>query len=244
MQNKKIRLKDKLLLGLALTSAFMEEFRDPGGFVSFSYEQMYGFAPRKYKKHNFNVLVNRLSKTKDISKTVKDGKAYFTLSDYKGILIKRFPLVSLRDSWDGKFQVVIFDIEEINKKRRNFLRGKLKELGFGMWQRSVWISPLPIKDKLRDFLKEQGLFGTVCVFTVGKEDCGNLRDFADRIWKIEEINNEYKDWIESFKKAKEKGDSATLRDEFWKILLNDPFLPEDFLPHDWAGKEALALLKQ
>lgn len=246
MRSKKLWLRDRLLLGIALLGDIFEEFQDPGGFVSFSYKQMYGFTPNKYKKHNFYVLLSRLSKANQISKTVRDGEVYLTLSNHKGILVERFPLMRLRDKWDGKFRVVIFDIEEVNKRRRDFLRGKLKELGFGMWQRSVWVSPLPIEKEFKEFLKEQELLTAVHILTVPKEDCGNLQIFANRIWKIEEINKEYKEWIKALdEKVKNKGNTyKSLKEQFWNILLKDPFLPKIFLPKDWVGEKALSLFKE
>lgn len=246
MRSKKLWLRDKLLLGIALLGDIFEEFQDPGGFVSFSYKQMYGFTPAKYKKHNFYVLVSRLLKANQISKTVRCGEVYLTLTNHKGILVERFPLIKLRDKWDGKFRVVIFDIEEVNKRRRDFLRNKLKELGFGMWQRSVWVSPLPIEKEFKEFLKEQKLLTAVHILTIPKEDCGNLHMFADKIWKIEEVNKAYKEWIKALKeKIRNKGRAyKQLKEQFWEILLKDPFLPRIFLPEDWAGEKALDLFKE
>lgn len=56
--------------------------------------------------------------------------------------------------WDGKWRVVIFDIVEMKKFHREALRGKLKELGFHLIQKSVWIHPFDCRDEislLRDF---------------------------------------------------------------------------------------------
>lgn len=44
-------------------------------------------------------------------------------------------------SWDRKWRIVIFDIPENNKKARNALRQKLKELDFYCWQKSVFVHP-------------------------------------------------------------------------------------------------------
>ncbi|MDP3987995.1 MAG: PaaX family transcriptional regulator C-terminal domain-containing protein [Candidatus Levybacteria bacterium] len=244
MQRKRIWLKDKLILGLALIDFAMREFRDPGGFVSFSYENMYGFTPQGYKKQNFNMLVSRLSKNKKMSKIVKDGKVCFIISDCKGILIEKFPLLGLREKWDGMFQVAIFDIEEVNRVRRNFLRRKLKELGFGMWQRSVWVSPLSIKNKFREFLKEQEFSEMVYIFSVKKEDFGDLKSFANGVWKLEEINKQYKGWMERLEATKGKSLQDNLKNEFLDIVLRDPFLPKEFLPQDWLGEQALKLFRQ
>lgn len=56
--------------------------------------------------------------------------------------------------WDGKWRLVIFDIAELKRTQREAFRGKLKELGFMVIQKSVWIHPFPCQDEialLRDF---------------------------------------------------------------------------------------------
>ena len=49
---KLLKPKDILLLGLAHVLDFAEEVRDPGGFISFSYKNMYGWIPRRYRRNN------------------------------------------------------------------------------------------------------------------------------------------------------------------------------------------------
>ena len=43
--------------------------------------------------------------------------------------------------WDKKWRVLIFDIEDRHKVKRESLRGKLKELGLFQLQKSVWACP-------------------------------------------------------------------------------------------------------
>ncbi len=43
--------------------------------------------------------------------------------------------------WDKKWRVLIFDIGEKYKMKREALRGKLKELGLFPLQKSVWVCP-------------------------------------------------------------------------------------------------------
>ena len=43
--------------------------------------------------------------------------------------------------WDGKWRILLFDISEKLKIKREALRGKLKELAFYQLQKSVWIHP-------------------------------------------------------------------------------------------------------
>lgn len=56
--------------------------------------------------------------------------------------------------WDRKYRIVIFDIPNITRIKRDALRGKLKELGFFRLQQSVWVCPHQCKKEinlLREF---------------------------------------------------------------------------------------------
>lgn len=57
------------------------------------------------------------------------------------------------DKWDKKWRMVIFDIPEKNKKAREALRMKLKELGFKELQKSVFVYPYECEDEI-DFIVE------------------------------------------------------------------------------------------
>lgn len=43
--------------------------------------------------------------------------------------------------WDQKWRILIFDIPDKHKIKREALRGKLKELGLFQLQKSVWVCP-------------------------------------------------------------------------------------------------------
>ena len=56
--------------------------------------------------------------------------------------------------WDGLWRIVIFDIKEKQRIKREALRGLLKRLEFYPLQRSVWVSPYECRDEvqlLKDF---------------------------------------------------------------------------------------------
>jgi len=55
--------------------------------------------------------------------------------------------------WDGKWRVIIFDIPEMSRKDRNFLRRELKWIGFKELQKSVWVYPYEIEKGLKLLLK-------------------------------------------------------------------------------------------
>lgn len=55
--------------------------------------------------------------------------------------------------WDGIWRIVTFDIPESEKRARNALRLKLKELGFYQLQKSVFIHPYPCLNEIQ-FIEE------------------------------------------------------------------------------------------
>jgi hypothetical protein len=55
--------------------------------------------------------------------------------------------------WDGKWRAVCFDIPELNKKDRRFLRSELKWMKFTELQHSIWITPFNIEKELLALLK-------------------------------------------------------------------------------------------
>ncbi len=52
--------------------------------------------------------------------------------------------------WDKKWRVLIFDVSEKHRIKREALRGKLKELGLYPLQKSVWVCPY-------DFFREMDM---------------------------------------------------------------------------------------
>jgi len=51
--------------------------------------------------------------------------------------------------WDGHWRVVMFDIPELQRSRRDALRRELAEAGFKKLQGSVWVSP----DECEEYIK-------------------------------------------------------------------------------------------
>lgn len=52
------------------------------------------------------------------------------------------------DNWDKKWRIVFFDIPEDKKSRRDGFAAKLRQLGFAVLQRSVFIHPLPCREQV------------------------------------------------------------------------------------------------
>ena len=89
----------------------------------------------------------------------RNHQIYISLTEKGKKKAGRFQINSLKirkpKKWDGKWRLVIFDISQLQKIKREAFRGKLKELGFYPLQKSVWIIPYKCKDEielLKDFL--------------------------------------------------------------------------------------------
>ena len=57
----------------------------------------------------------------------------------------------------GNYIIVFFDVPEEMKKRRDFFRGAIKELGFEKLQLSVWASSYDVKSELNSLIEKCGL---------------------------------------------------------------------------------------
>ena len=63
----------------------------------------------------------------------------------------------LEEKWDGKYRLVIFDIPEVARHHRNWLRQELYFLGYEKLQNSVFISKLSLTEELIREIKERGI---------------------------------------------------------------------------------------
>ena len=68
-------------------------------------------------------------------------------------------------TWDKKWRIVIFDIPQELHIARVKLRARLKNLGFYMLQKSVFIFPYPCEGELGTLCKELGVSDYVDVIT-------------------------------------------------------------------------------
>jgi len=254
---KLFRSRDILLLGLANLLDFSEEVRDPFHLLSYSYKNMYGWVPKQYQKHNFYQLISRSYKAKFIEKVERDGKMYIRItSEGKKTIQRDFPMLSLQNrQWDRKWRIVMFDIEEVNKQVRERLRAKLKELGFGMLQKSVFISPHDLLKDFSEFAEASGIKNYLYLLETHKLIVSDQRQLANRVWKLDDLNEKYKEIIDmisdsdrmkksdSQMKEKMRNVCANIRNSWLRIVVEDPFLPKAFLPIPWYGDKAEKLVR-
>lgn len=235
-----------MLLALATLGDILEEVRDPFGFVSASFEQMYGFTPSQYKRHNFQVSVSHALKVKNIEKVVRNGEVCFRLTRRgKSRFFNDFPLVSLsKKSWDRKWRIIIFDIEEEKRKNRDVLRRKLYNLGFGKLQKSVYLSPFALEKEMEEFLEASGFSDKALLFVTDSVSLEKAKQLAREVWYLSSLNNQYFDLLEQVRNGKSSTERVRdLKSKLVDILLADPCLPSELLPTPWYRDEVVKEVK-
>ena len=257
---KLIKPQDILFLSLAGIGDIFEELRDPFMLYGKAYENMYGFIPRRYKRHNFLKSVSRSLKTGYIEKIEKNGEMYIRLTKRGAEKTKRdFSLLRLsKAKWDKKWRIVFFDIEEASRVTRNSLRVKLKELGFAMLQKSVWVTPHDIMVDFYEFIDKVGLQQRVFLFQGEALLAGDHKELARKLWKLDELNEKYKELEKEIEKVKQLAvrlDDRTkmregmeerkrkLRMSYLSILSCDPHLPRELLPTNWVRSKVAGKIK-
>ena len=72
----------------------------------------------------------------------KQGISHAKILDLENLIIEK------PHKWDGKWRIVFFDIPEKERKARNALREKLRDLGFYELQKSVFVLPYGCQDEI------------------------------------------------------------------------------------------------
>jgi phenylacetic acid degradation operon negative regulatory protein len=86
----------------------------------------------------------------------ENNKSFFKFTARGLNFIELLKLSAGRLKWDGRWRILIFDVPENQRQKRDMLRAKLTDLGFHQLQKSVWITPYPIPEIFTEFLSDIG----------------------------------------------------------------------------------------
>jgi DNA-binding transcriptional regulator PaaX len=116
----------------------------------------YSIYRKKQKEIEWKKFYNSFHYLKNqglIEMNYKGKQLYITLTEEGRKKVGRYQIDDLKIKkplrWDKKWRVLIFDIEEKDKIKREALRGKLKELRFYPLQKSVWVCPYSFDKEIR-----------------------------------------------------------------------------------------------
>ncbi len=123
---------------------------------------------KKRLKRNLSKLIYRLKKAGFVTvKEIKGKKGVLiTPKGAEKILQIKIKLTEKKKRSDGKWVMVVFDIPEKRRKIRDRLRSFLRSLGFQMFQKSIWISPYDVLEKVQKLAEKFYLEKSVRIFLI------------------------------------------------------------------------------
>jgi len=182
-----------------------------------------------------------------IQKVIINGQMNFRLTGAgRKELFRLYPVLEVgEEKWDGFWRVIIFDIPESKRSSRDSLRKEIIKQGFGRLQDSTYISPYEFSKSFMNFLQVKGLAGSVLLMEAKQKHLGNPKMLASKVWGLKEIEKEYQVVIEKLStrfgisdKRKREEFLKKIYSEFLKVVVKDPFLPEELLPSGWEADRA------
>lgn len=185
MRLKKVKLTHILLFIAAGIIDLSQEIKDPFNLFSSYYKNFYGELPPRWQKDKLWTTFSYCLKRKYLKKNsdIKKNK-FFISKKGEDQLKKNYPQYYYKQSdWDKKIRLVIFDIQELNRHKRDYLRRLLKQLGFIMLQKSVWISPYNQFKFLKPWLKENNLEEKILLLETNQINIKNKNWLLSKFWR-------------------------------------------------------------
>ncbi|MEK9194294.1 MAG: CRISPR-associated endonuclease Cas2 [Patescibacteria group bacterium] len=132
-------------------------------------------------KIKYNTLIYKLKRDGLVVKSLRNGLKIFTitmkgknkLEALKTKIKKQLPSPKYEKKETTNPIIVAFDIPEKERRKRNWLRDVLKNLGFRIIQKSVWAGKVKIPKRFLEDLKKLRLIDFVEIFEVSK--AGSLK---------------------------------------------------------------------
>lgn len=163
MKARKATLTDRVLsVLLEIGEILPRPFETPYSYI----KRAGGVSKKKYRR-----TVHDLEKRGILEISRKHGDTFIRLTQ-KGELqaLLKFARLDNVKAWDGKWRLIIFDIPEQARDKRNQLRALLKKEGFVKLQASVFISARPLNRAAVEYLKKTRLIGYIRILRVDEID--------------------------------------------------------------------------
>jgi phenylacetic acid degradation operon negative regulatory protein len=155
--------------------------------------------------------------------------------------------------WDGTWTVVAFSVPEDQRHLRHLLRARLRWLGFAALYDGVWVSPRGSADNLRSELDRLDIEQATVFRATAHFPGDGLPGDPSRAWDVDALKRSYKEYVARFAPMRKRARSGrvsaaqalvarTEAMDTWRTFPgNDPDLPQELLPTDWARVQAHAI---
>lgn len=231
-------LKKKLLF--SLLSETLTEYKP--------YKWLY-YCLSEYRSGSIRDAAVRLAKAGLVDKINRGNQVFFRLTSMGADQFKREV-----SSWDHIWRVVISLPAPAGGPNR--LERELIRLGYKQLARGVYICPLPVSETTKQLFLMPKYLNCGNVIESKRLVVGDDRQWASRLWQLEEIGQKYTDFVNICARLlklsrqnfgllnQAKGGFKTVFDLYFKLFLLDPGLPSTLLPSDWQKEEAKKLFIQ
>lgn len=115
---------------------------------------------RNKDTRKFRKATERLRKRNLIFGERRGKRIIFELTDEGRAEADKIKLkleMAKRKRWDGKWRIIIFDVPEKLRGKRDMLRKELTEFGFMQLQKSAWAYPYPLPKEFTDLWEDAGI---------------------------------------------------------------------------------------
>ncbi len=131
------------------------------------------------ERQKFYSLISKLSREGFVQKSPRKlGKWGITLTGknkLKNLKAGGFPVIGYQRQKSDQIVIVTFDVPEKEKNKRQWLRNALSNMGFVLYQRSVWLGKVKIPPEFLYDLQRLKLSSYVGILSVNKS--GTLEEF-------------------------------------------------------------------
>jgi phenylacetic acid degradation operon negative regulatory protein len=155
-----------------------------------------------------------------------------------------------RDSWDGRWLVLLVSVPEAQRELRHQLRNNLTWAGLGSPAPGVWVSPHAAREaEAKQVVESLGLESAVFSFCGPFAGVGSERGMVEQAWHLGDLAGAYEEFLAQFAGPRpEPGDQVLLAQirlvhEWRRFPRLDPQLPLELLPAHWIGVRAANVFK-
>jgi phenylacetic acid degradation operon negative regulatory protein len=164
-----------------------------------------------------------------------------------------------QEQWDHTWDVVMLEVPESERKKRDLFRTALLQLGYGLLYNSVYISPWNYRDEVTAHIQKLELEGKVSILQGQFQEGSITPHKAQSIWQLSGIEALYQAksvWLQQeysplMHEALQAGQPLQLfllylqmGEELSGLFMADPYLPDELLPEHWPGKRMITEMKE
>ena len=153
--------------------------------------------------------------------------------------------------WAGDWFLLVYDVPEANQTYRNELRGFLRRMRMGRFQKSVWVSPWDIRPEFDDLVNAAGIRRYAELFRSRSVLGRSPLDIVEASWDMEDLHQAQSWFIGVCRRnldilLSQRLDKADLemlaREEmsaYVQVMEMDPLLPEELHPASYLGQDVV-----